>query len=97
MFDAINRMENVLTRLTDGTNGHGVVRRQEFSRLETHVERIDGKVDRISEQLAAVRATCDLIGGATLAEVRGWVQLLVTYDSIIVAVSVLTFGYVVEE
>jgi heme exporter protein B len=47
--------------------------------------------------IAAVRATGDLIGGATLAEVRGWVQLLVAYDSIIVAVSVLTFGYVVEE
>ncbi len=59
MFDAINRVENKLTALYDGSNGHGVVRRQEFGRLETKVDRVDDKVDRISEQVAAMRATCE--------------------------------------
>ena len=47
--------------------------------------------------IAAVQATSWLVEGGTLAEVGGWVRLLVAYDLIIVAVSVLTFGYVVEE
>ena len=47
--------------------------------------------------IAAVQATGYLVEGGTLAEVRGWVRLLVAYDLIIVAVSMLTFGYVVEE
>jgi len=47
--------------------------------------------------IAAVQATSWLVEGGTLAEVGGWVRLLVAYDLIVVAVSVLTFGYVVEE
>jgi len=47
--------------------------------------------------IAAVQATSWLVEGGTFAEVGGWVRLLVAYDLIIVAVSVLTFGYVVEE
>jgi heme exporter protein B len=47
--------------------------------------------------IAAVQATRWLVEGGTFAEVAGWVRLLVAYDLIIVAVSVLTFGYVVEE
>jgi heme exporter protein B len=47
--------------------------------------------------IGAVQATSWLVEGGTLAEVGGWVRLLVAYDLIIVAVSVLTFGYVVEE
>jgi heme exporter protein B len=47
--------------------------------------------------IAAVQATGGLVDGATWAEVGGWVRLLVVYDLIIVAVSMLTFGYVVEE
>ncbi len=47
--------------------------------------------------IAAVRATGGLMEGSTLSEVGGWVRILVVYDLIIVAVSVLTFGYVVEE
>ncbi len=47
--------------------------------------------------IAAVRATGGLVEGETLAEVGGWVRLLVAYDLVIVAVSMLTFGYVVEE
>ncbi len=47
--------------------------------------------------IAAVQATSGLIDGGTMAEVGGWVRLLVAYDLIIVAVSMLTFGYVVEE
>jgi heme exporter protein B len=46
--------------------------------------------------LAAVQATGGLIDGATLAEVRGWTNLLVVYDLVIVAVAMLTFEYVVE-
>ena len=47
--------------------------------------------------IAAVKTTGGLIEGGTLAELGGWVRLLVAYDLIIVAVSMLTFGYVVEE
>jgi heme exporter protein B len=47
--------------------------------------------------IAAVQATGGLVEGAPLSEVSGWVRLLVVYDLVIVAVSMLTFGYVVEE
>ena len=47
--------------------------------------------------IAAVRATGELVQGTPLSEVGAWVQLLVVYDLVIVAVSMLTFGYVVEE
>jgi len=47
--------------------------------------------------IAAVQATGGLVEGGTLSEVGGWVRILVVYDLIIVAVSMLTFGYVVEE
>ncbi|MCP4540945.1 MAG: hypothetical protein GY832_27740 [Chloroflexi bacterium] len=47
--------------------------------------------------LAAVRAIGGLVEGGTLAEVGGWVRLLVAYDLVIVAVAMLTFGYIVED
>jgi heme exporter protein B len=47
--------------------------------------------------IAAVQATGGLVEGGTLSEIGGWVRILVVYDLVIVAVSVLTFGYVVEE
>jgi len=47
--------------------------------------------------IAAVQATGGLVEGLTLAEVGGWMRLLVVYDLVIVAVSLLTFGYVIEE
>jgi heme exporter protein B len=47
--------------------------------------------------IAAVEATGLLIEGATLAEVGSWIGLLVAYDLIVLAVSVLVFGYLVEE
>ncbi|MEE8390962.1 MAG: heme exporter protein CcmB [Anaerolineae bacterium] len=47
--------------------------------------------------IAAVRAIGGLVEGGTLAEVGGWVRLLVVYDLVIVAVSMLTFDYIVEE
>lgn len=47
--------------------------------------------------IAAVKATGGLVEGGTLAEVGGWIRLLIVYDLVIVAVSMLTFGYVVEE
>ena len=47
--------------------------------------------------IAAVRATGMLVEGTPLSDVGVWVQLLVVYDLVIVAVSMLTFGYVVEE
>jgi heme ABC exporter ATP-binding subunit CcmA/heme exporter protein CcmB len=46
--------------------------------------------------IAAVRATSGLLDGATWAEVGNWGQMLVVYDLLIVAVSMVTFGYVVE-
>jgi len=47
--------------------------------------------------IAAVQATGGLVEGGTLADVGGWTRLLVVYDLVIVAVSMLTFEYVVEE
>ena len=47
--------------------------------------------------IAAVQATGGLVEGLSLAEVGGWIRLLVVYDLIITAVATLTFGYVVEE
>lgn len=47
--------------------------------------------------IAAVQATAGLVEGATLVEVGGWVRILVVYDLVITAVSLLTFEYVVEE
>jgi heme exporter protein B len=47
--------------------------------------------------IAAVQATGGLVEGANLREVGGWLQLLVVYDLLVVAVSMLTYNYVVEE
>lgn len=47
--------------------------------------------------IAAVKATGGLVEGGTLAEVGGWIRLLIVYDLVIVAVSMLMFDYVVEE
>jgi heme exporter protein B len=46
--------------------------------------------------VAAVKATGGLVEGGLLSEVSGWVRLLVAYDLIVVAVSMLVFGYVLE-
>ncbi len=47
--------------------------------------------------IAAVQATGGLVAGFAPAEVGGWLRLLVVYDLVIVAVSLVTFGYVIEE
>ena len=47
--------------------------------------------------IAAVRATGALLEGAKLSQAGGWIRILVVYDLVIVAVSLLTFGYVGEE
>jgi heme exporter protein B len=47
--------------------------------------------------IGAVRATGGLTEGAQMRDVGGWVRILVVYDLVIMAVSLLTFGYVVEE
>jgi heme exporter protein B len=47
--------------------------------------------------IAAVQATGGLVEGASLDEVGGWLRLLVVYDLLVVAVSMLTYSYVVEE
>lgn len=47
--------------------------------------------------IAAVKATGALLEGATWAEIGGWGQILVVYNLIIIAVALLTFGYVIEE
>jgi len=47
--------------------------------------------------IAAVRATGGIVEGATWTEIGSWVRLLVVYDLLIVAASLLTFSYVVEE
>ncbi|MGD2166309.1 MAG: heme exporter protein CcmB [Anaerolineae bacterium] len=47
--------------------------------------------------IGAVRATGGLLEGATLGQVGGWLRILVVYDLLIAAASLLTFGYVVGE
>ena len=47
--------------------------------------------------IGAVQATAGLLSGGTLADVGGWVRLLVAYDLMIIAVCMLTFGYLVQE
>jgi len=47
--------------------------------------------------IAAVKATGALLEGATWAEIGGWGQILVVYNLLIIAVALLTFGYVIEE
>ena len=47
--------------------------------------------------ITAVKATGVLLEGATWAEIGGWGQILVVYNLLIIAVALLTFGYVIEE
>jgi heme exporter protein B len=47
--------------------------------------------------IASVRATGVLVEGGAMGYAMAWVRLLVVYDLIIVAVALLTFGYVLEE
>jgi heme exporter protein B len=47
--------------------------------------------------IAAVKATAWLVDGGSLVEVTGWVNLLVVYDLVMLAVSMLTFEYAVSE
>jgi heme exporter protein B len=47
--------------------------------------------------IGAVRATSALLEGPGLGRAAGWTRILVVYDLVIVAVSLLTFGYVVED
>jgi heme exporter protein B len=47
--------------------------------------------------ISAVNATGGFLGGDPLGDVANWLQLLIAYDAIIIAVSFMTFDYVVEE
>jgi len=47
--------------------------------------------------IAAVKLTAGLLDGQALADMANWMQLLVAFDIILVAVSYMTFDYVVEE
>jgi heme exporter protein B len=47
--------------------------------------------------LPAVRLTEALLAGVSLSAAGGWLGLLVAYDLVMIAVSMLVFGYVVEE
>lgn len=47
--------------------------------------------------IAAVKLTAGFLDGQALADMANWMQLLVAFDIIFVAVSYMTFDYVVEE
>jgi heme exporter protein B len=47
--------------------------------------------------ISAVNATAGLLAGDPVSEVSSWLQLLVAFDAIIIAVSFMTFDFVVEE
>jgi heme exporter protein B len=47
--------------------------------------------------ISAVNATGGFLAGDPLGDVAGWLQLLIAYDAIIIAISFMTFDFVVEE
>jgi heme exporter protein B len=47
--------------------------------------------------ISAVNATGGFLAGDPVNEVAGWLQLLIAYDAIIVAISFMLFDFVVEE
>jgi heme exporter protein B len=47
--------------------------------------------------ISAVNATGGFLKGDPLGDVSSWLQLLIAYDAIIVAISFMTFDFVVEE
>jgi len=47
--------------------------------------------------IAAVKLTAGLLDGQLLADLANWLRLLVAFDVILIAVSYMTFDYVVEE
>ncbi len=47
--------------------------------------------------IAAVKATNGILEGFPLADYRGWLNLLLAYDVIFVAIAIMTFDFVVEE
>ncbi len=47
--------------------------------------------------IGAVRATGGLLEGLALAEINAWLRLVVVYDLLMVAVSMVTFEYVIAE
>jgi heme exporter protein B len=47
--------------------------------------------------ISAVNATGGFLAGDPVSEVANWLQLLIAYDAIIIAISFMTFDFVVEE
>lgn len=47
--------------------------------------------------ISAVNATGGFLTGDSVGDVANWLQLLIAYDAIIIAVSFMTFDFVVEE
>ena len=47
--------------------------------------------------IGAVQTTGGFIGGAGWAELNGWIRSMVLYDLLVIAVSLLTFAFIVEE
>jgi ABC-type transport system involved in cytochrome c biogenesis permease component len=47
--------------------------------------------------IASVEATNDLLSGSAMGNVGGWMRLLLVFDVIFVAASVMAFEYVIED
>ena len=47
--------------------------------------------------IAAVKASGGYLQGLAFSEIRNWINLLVVYDVIFIAISFMVFDYVVEE
>ena len=47
--------------------------------------------------VAAVKASGGYLQGLDMAEIRPWINLLITYDVIFTATAFMVFDYVVEE
>jgi heme exporter protein B len=47
--------------------------------------------------IAAVKASGGYLQGLAFSEIRNWINLLIVYDVIFIAISFMVFDYVVEE
>jgi heme exporter protein B len=51
----------------------------------------------VPAMIAAVKATGGILDGHLFSEIAHWVRLLAVFDVVFLAISFMTFGYVVEE
>ncbi len=63
----------------------------------TSIERRSKEAGWFGCSSAAIKATAAVLGGRGLEDVRAWLQLLLAFDVIFLAVGTLTFPAILEE